>query len=219
MKRTLSLLLTLTALVLAAVLPTLAHAYAGAGAELGVINVKWLARTATSGVAQDTITLLSADTLRTEPISTAAWDWSAMYGQSATYNSTAIAKIAFYSTVAQTAANNVGDSLYFGIEASYDNGATFVQLSYQPAVPFGTYAGALGNCALAQTSRADVSPFLFEGVLIADRDGMANSVVPHNNLFGTPVFRLFVHGDISSTAQALGGCRIQILPYVPRIVQ
>ena len=173
-------------------------------------SIQWLNRAGTAYV--DTITILSADTLRTANINTDGWDWSQAGGQAASaYVPTNLAKIVFFSSIAQTNANLVGDSLYFAIEPSYDGGKTYVPWTYQPAVPLGTFAGAVGNCALQSNAMEDASPHSYEGYLAFDKDNTSLVPAPHNNLYGIRDFRLLVHGDVSSTAQAFGGCKIYIM--------
>ena len=167
------------------------------------------------GAVRDPMTLLSGDTLRTGNISTDDWDWTLNGGAAATTTAMQIATITFMTTGTQLAANIVGDTLYFSIERGVKNtngSITYVPDTYQPAVPLGTYAGGIGNHALNMLpyGDGDAGTHAWIGGLYFDRDGVANTIVPHNNLWGVKNFRLLIHGDIGSTAQAVGGCRVVI---------
>jgi hypothetical protein len=177
----------------------------------------------TGGTVRDTMTLLSADTLRTGNINTDDWDWMLNNSVPASATPMILATVTFQTVGAQVAANIVGDSLYFDIERGFPNGdgtITYCPSTYQPAVPLGTYAGAIGNCAIANVpfGAGDAGAHTWVGSFVFDRDATLLSPVPHNNLWGLRNFRLLVHGDISSTAQALGGLRCVITYPSPHFI-
>lgn len=219
MKRFIGLLIVVVAM-LASV--SAALAYNSVGDYFQVLNVQM---SRTTGAARDTITILSGDTLRTADINTQDWDWAAaVAGQgSSAYIPGAVARVDFWSETAQNNADAVGDSLYFGVEQGFErsDGTIFYQpCTYQPAANLGTYAGAVGNCALqASPIGADAGVHSYTGFLVIDKDNTSLVPAPHNNIFGMKHFRLVIHGDISSTAQALGGYRLQITKLIPNVKQ
>lgn len=172
------------------------------GARLVGRDVKW--REPGILLARDTTFMTSeVDTTRTEWISTADWDWEAMFFSDLAANQGG-AVVTFWS---QNLTNNgVTDTLYYLVERGVRRrGDDAISADSVIAQFQGTSAAALGNVALS--NGASPNSNVWTGTLISDQDQVTQNGI---NIYGAEFIRLRVHGDQDGTTPKISQLRCRI---------